>query len=423
MSLPSHNPYFKVGGKDIWSLINETAAAAEQESGRKMVNLGQGFFSYSPPDFAINAAKKALDVPANNQYAPAKGRPSLVQAIIDTYSPIYGRQLTKDEVLVTTGANEGMLSCFFGFIAPGDEVIVFEPFFDQYISNIEMPGGKVKYVQLHPPADFATKTVTGDDWTIDWSELEAAITPKTKMIVLNSPHNPIGKVFNKQELLRIGELAVKHNFLILSDEVYENLYYGDFTRVALLSPEIGRRTLTVGSAGKSFAATGWRVGWVIGDKETVQYCALAHTRICFSTPNVMQEATAQALQLARTNGYYEQTRKEYINKYRIFTAVFDELGLPYTVADGGYFLLVNLKKVEIPKEVEFPQEIAHKPRDFKLAFWLIKQFGVVSIPPSEFYLPQNAHVIEDCLRFAVCKDDSVLEEAVQRLRLLKQYIK
>ncbi|ODV84718.1 hypothetical protein CANARDRAFT_28865 [[Candida] arabinofermentans NRRL YB-2248] len=420
--LPSHNPYFQLAGKDIWSLINDTAAAAEKESGEKVVNLGQGFFSYSPPKFAIDAAKAALDVPSNNQYAHTKGKPSLVQALVDTYSPIYGKQLTKDEILVTTGANEGMLSVFTGFIEKGDEVIVFEPFFDQYISNIELPGGKVVYVQLHPPADFSERNVSGDEWTINFDELEKAISPKTKMIVLNSPHNPIGKVFNKEELTKIGELAVKHNFLIISDEVYENLYYKDFTRIALINDEIAKRTFTVGSAGKTFAATGWRIGWVIGNKDLIPYVSLAHTRICFSTPAVMQEATAQALNQATTNGYYEQTRDEYINKYKIFTAIFDELGLPYTIPDGGYFLLVNFKKVKLPTNLEFPDEIKNKPRDFKLAFWLIKEFGVVSIPPSEFFLPENFEVIQDCLRFAVCKGDDMLEEAVVRLRGLKKYI-
>ncbi|GME91549.1 unnamed protein product [Ambrosiozyma monospora] len=341
--LPGHNPYFKLGGKDIWSLINETAAAAEQ-SGKKVVNLGQGFFSYSPPQFAIDAVKRALDVPLNNQYAHTRGKPNLLKALAKTYSPHYERELSTDEIQVTTGANEGMYAVFTGLLAPGDEVIVFQPFFDQYIPNIEMTGAKVVYGKISPPADFDKRTVTGDEWTIDWEEFENLITPKTKMVVINSPHNPIGKVFNREELEKIGELAIKHNFYIVSDEVYENLYYGDFVRIATLSPEIARRTLTVGSAGKSFAATGWRIGWIIGDKEVIPYVTAAHTRICFSTPAPFQEGVASALNEALTNGYYEKTREEYIHKYKVFTSVFDELGLPYTKADGGYFLLVNFKK-------------------------------------------------------------------------------
>lgn len=424
--LPGHNNYFKLGGKDVWSLINEAAAAQEQSSGEKVVNLGQGFFSYSPPPFAIQAAKDAFDIPMNNQYAHTRGKPNLLKALANYYSGIYGRQLSTDEVQVTTGANEGMLDVFTGLLERGDEVIVFEPFFDQYISNIELSGGKVVYVKLYPPSDFDKRTVTGSDWKIDFDELKAAITPKTKMIVINTPHNPVGKVFSKDELRAIGDLAVKHNFYILSDEVYEHLYYDkEFTKIATLDPEYAHRTLTVGSAGKSFAATGWRIGWIIGHPDVIPYVTLAHTRICFSTPAPLQEAVASALNTSAENGYFEKFRQEYITKYKIFTKVFDELNLPYTIAEGSYYLLVNFKSVDIPEEellATSPPEIADKAKDFKTAFWLIKTFGVVAIPPSEFYLPEDAHIIEDCLRFAVCKDDEILEQAAIRLRGLKKYI-
>lgn len=422
-ALPKNNPYFSLGGKDIWSLINETAAAKEADSGEKVANLGQGFFSYSPPEFAIKAAQEAFTNPMDNQYAPSAGKPQLIEALKSHYSKKLGRELSSGEVVVTTGANEGMLAAFFGFISPGDEVIVFQPFFDQYISNIEMPGGKVVYVQLHPPADFDQRVVDGSDYTIDWDELERAISPRTKMIVLNTPHNPIGKIFTREELDKIGKLAVKHNFVILSDEVYENLYYNkEFPRIAASEDiEVQRRTLFVGSAGKTFAATGWRIGWIIGSKELIPYVKAAHTRICFSTPAPIQVAVSKAIAIADSNGYYEQMREQYRKKYSILQSVFDELELPYTKADGGYFLLVNLKSVKLP-ELEWPELIANKPRDFKLAYWLIQEFGVVSIPPSEFYLPENAAVMSDCLRFAVCKDDEVLEDAVRRLKGLKKYL-
>lgn len=171
--------------KDVWSIINE---AAETSPNQPIVNMGQGFFGYNPPPFILNAAKNALDQVACNQYSPTKGRPRLKKAIADAYSPYWGRKLDPEtEVTITTGANEGMLSAFMAFVEEGDEVIVFEPFFDQYISNIEMPGGKIVYVPMHPPKDGAVKTSSAADWTIDFAELEAAITPKTKMIVLNTP--------------------------------------------------------------------------------------------------------------------------------------------------------------------------------------------------------------------------------------------
>ncbi|KAG8414080.1 arylformamidase, variant 2 [Metarhizium acridum] len=223
--------------------------------------MGQGFFGYNPPDFILNAAKDALDRVECNQYSPTKGRPRLKKAIADAYSPFWGRRIDPEtEVTITTGANEGMLSAFMAFIEPGDEVIIFEPFFDQYISNIEMPGGKIVYVPMHPPESGATKTSSAADWTIDFAELEKAITPRTKMIVLNTPHNPVGKVYSRDELQKIGDLCVKNEIIILSDEVYDRLYYVPFTRMATLSPEIEKLTITVGSAGKNFYATGWRVG-------------------------------------------------------------------------------------------------------------------------------------------------------------------
>lgn len=150
--------------------------------------MGQGFFGYNPPKFVIDAAKEALDRVECNQYSPTKGRPRLRKAIADAYSPFWGRKLNPEtEVTVTTGANEGMLSAFMAFIEPGDEVIVFEPFFDQYISNIEIPGGKIVYVPMHPPADGDVRTSSAAGWTVNFEELERAVTPRTKMIVINTP--------------------------------------------------------------------------------------------------------------------------------------------------------------------------------------------------------------------------------------------
>ncbi|CAG84486.2 DEHA2A04818p [Debaryomyces hansenii CBS767] len=425
-----HNPYFnqKSGQKDIWTLINETAAEAQKESGKSIVNLGQGFFSYNPPDFAIEAVNKATSQPQFNQYASARGNPNLLNELSSLYTKEFNRKVGTDEIQITTGANEGMFSIFFGYLTPGDEVIVFQPFFDQYIPNIEMCGGKVKYVQLKFPEKFNGESVSGDDWEVDWEGLTNAITDKTKLIVINTPHNPIGKVFTEEELYKIGKIAIGNNLILVSDEVYENLYYSkSFTRPATLSslPELAERTLTIGSAGKSFAATGWRVGWVHGPASLIKYVTAAHTRICFSTPAPLQQAVADGLKQAASNKYFEITRQEYVKKYELFTKVFDELNLPYTSAQGGYFLLVNLSKVKIPNDFEYPADISDKgTNDFKLAYWLIKEIGVVGIPPTEFLYPadRQGNGLENCLRFAVCKDNSILEEAVEKLRLLKEYL-
>lgn len=415
-------PAQRVAGQrqDVWSIVNEAAAASPVQP---IVNMGQGFFGYNPPQFVLDAAKEALNRVDCNQYSPTKGRPRLKKAIADAYSSSFGRALNPDtEVTVTTGANEGMLSAFMGFIEPGDEVILFEPFFDQYISNIEMPGGTIRYVPLHPPKDGATKTSSASEWTIDFEQLERTINPKTKMIVLNSPHNPVGKVFSRAELERIGELAVKHNFIILSDEVYDRLYYVPFTRIATLSPEVYERTLTVGSAGKAFYATGWRVGYLIGPEHLIKYVAAAHTRICYSSVSPLQEGAAVAFEQADKVGFWDESRKDMKRKMSLFCEVFDELAIPYSDPEGGYFVLANLSSVKLPEDYPFPPHVSSRPRDFKLAWFLIQEVGVAAIPPTEFYTDENAHIAEDYLRFAVCKNDDVLETAKERLRGLKKYI-
>lgn len=386
--------------------------------------MGQGFYGYNPPTFVLDAAKAALDRVECNQYSPTKGRPRLKKALADAYSPFFGRKLNPEtEVTITTGANEGMLSAFMGFLEQGDEVIVFEPFFDQYISNIEMPGGKVVYVPLHPPEDGATRTSSAGNWRMDITELEKAITPKTRMIVINSPHNPVGKVFSKDELLAIGNLCVKHGILILSDEVYDRLYYTEFTRMATLSPEIANLTITVGSGGKCFYCTGWRVGWLIGPPNLIKYVSAAHTRICFSSVSPLQEATAVAFEEADKHKFWDSAITDMKSRVARFVEVFDELKLPYAKPEGGYFVMVNMAKVKLPEGYDFPDHVKDRPRDFKLAWFLIMEVGVAAIPPTEFVTEAKAHLFEDWMRFAVCKPDDMLDSAKERLRMLKQYIK
>lgn len=285
-----------------------------------------------------------------------------------------------------------------------------------------MPGGVVRYVPLEPPKDGAVKNTSAADWMVDISALEKVINPKTRMIVLNTPHNPVGKVFSKSELQAIGDLCVKHNILILSDEVYDRLFYVPFTRIATLSPEIAALTLTVGSAGKNFYATGWRVGWLIGPENLIKYVSAAHTRICYSSVSPLQEAAAVGFEDADKEGFWELSKNEMKSKMIRFCEVFEELGLPYSDPEGGYFVLANLGKVRLPKDYSFPPHVAERPRDFKMSWFLIMELGVATIPPTEFYTSENQHLAEDWLRFAVCKNDDVLDSAKERLRGLKAYM-
>lgn len=404
---------------DIWSIVNAAAAAAD----KPVVNMGQGFFSYGPVDYVLQAAKTALDRPECNQYSPTIGRPRLRNAIAKAYSPLFQRPIDPaTEVTVTSGANEGMLCAFMAFLEPGDEVIVVEPFFDQYISNIQLTGAKIVYVPLTPPSNGHSANTRASDWTLDISQLAAAISPKTRMIVLNTPHNPIGKVFSRQELQAIGDLCVQHRILILSDEVYDRLYYTPFTRISTLSPEIAALTMTVGSGGKIFYATGWRIGWLVGPSNLIKHVSAAHTRICFSSVSPLQEAIAEGFERAEEYNFWTECVSDMQSRINNFVQIWDELGIPYTYPDGGYFVLVNLSKVRIPENYKFPEHVARRPRDFQLCWWLISEFGVAAIPPTEFMTEKNQELLQDWLRFAVCKDHDMLEQAKDRLRGLKAYI-
>ena len=358
-----------------------------------------------------------------NQYAPTKGRPRLKKAVADAHSASFGRTLNPDtEVVITTGANEAMLSAFMAFLEPGDEVIIFEPFFDQYIANIQWPGGVIRSVPLIPPAEGSTRTCSSAEWKIDFELLERTFSGKTKIVVLNTPHNPLGKVFDGGELRRIGELCKKHDTLVLSDEVYDRLYYKSFPRIAALSDDLWARTLTVGSGGKNFYCTGWRVGWLMGPANLIAPCATAHTRICYSTPSPLQEAMAIAFERADELKFWDTTRRDMRAKMDRFCAVFDELGLPYSNPDGGYFVVVNTAKIKVPDGYPIPPHVEERPRDFHLCWFLITELGVAAIPPSEFYSPENQFKNQDYMRFAVCKNDDVLDSAKERLRGLKKYI-
>ncbi|RSM18843.1 hypothetical protein CDV31_002361 [Fusarium ambrosium] len=222
-----------------------------------------------------------------------------------------------------------------------------------------MAGGVVRYTPLSPPADGDTAISSSGDWTLDMEKLKSTLNSKTRMLVLNSPRNPVGKVFSTEELSAIGKLCVKHNIIIITDDVYNSLKYVPAKRMATLSPEIWNLILTVGSAGKTFYATGWRIGFLIG---------------------------------------------------------------PEHLAKGGYFALVNFSRLKFSQGYEFPSIVASRPRDFTLIWFLITELGLAAIPPSEFYLLENSHVAENFLRFSICKEDSVLEDAKERRRGLKKYL-
>ncbi|RKP14745.1 pyridoxal phosphate-dependent transferase [Piptocephalis cylindrospora] len=404
--------------QDVWSLFTRLTLE------HKAVNLGQGFMNFPPPRLIKDAASAAIHTDSFNQYPPPRGRPRLLKALSDHYSPVFGRTLDPTtDIFIPSGANEGIYCIFAAYLNQGDEVILFEPYFDQYLSNVTMNGGVPVFLPLIPGSSQEDGVIPSSSWKVDMNELEKAITPKTKIILLNTPHNPVGKVFSEEEIRAIGDLAVKHNILILSDEVYDHLVFSPSKHLSIGAlPEYRSRTLTVGSAGKVFGVTGWRLGWVMGDAPLLAPVLAAHTRVCFCATGPLQEAVAEAFEKSDSNGFFDQQTKEYESRLAALTKPLEEVGLPYTLPKGSYFLLVNTSSIRIPQGFSFPPEISARGRNFEMCYWLLAEIGVTAIPVSEFYSDTNQHLGEDYIRFAFCKTDDVLEEASKRLLRIKEFL-
>jgi kynurenine aminotransferase len=403
--------------EDVWSIFNAANLPAD------CINLGQGYMNFGPPQWVREAAEEALKNVAANQYSHPKGRIRLREAIKKFYGPKLGKDLNVDkEILVSSGANTGQYAVFLAFLEQGDEVIMFEPFFDQYLPSVTFNGGKPVYVPLHPPNPNQEKP-TSNDWTIDPHELRRAITPRTKMIIVNTPQNPVGKVFTRKELEVIAALAEEFNLLIMADEVYDYLVFEgkEHVRIANL-PGMWDRTVTVGSAGKSFSATGWRVGWLIGPASIIAPTLAATTRIVFCTNSPLQEAAAVGLEQAVERQYFEQTVEEYTERRSVLISAFDKLGVRYTSPEGTYFALMDISNVKFPEDYPFPTSVQGRGRDFKACWFIALEIGVSSIPVSEFYCEEHASMGESYARFAFCKDVDMLRKAGERLQGLKKYL-
>ncbi|KAL6307325.1 PLP-dependent transferase [Sparassis latifolia] len=402
---------------DVWTIFNAANLPPD------CINLGQGYMNFPPPQWARDAADEALKSVEGNHYAPTRGRLRLRRAIKNFYGTQFGRELdTESEILVTSGANEGQYAALTAFIDPGDEVIMLEPFFELYLPTIVFNGGKPVYVPLHPISDPASPNKR--TWTLDFDELRRAITPRTKMIMLNSPHNPLGKVFNREELEGIADIAEEFNLLVMSDEVYEALVYDgkEHIRFATL-PGMWDRTITVGSAGKMFAATGWRVGWLIGPLALIEPTLAATTRIVFCSNTPMQEAAAAGLEQARERRFFETQLQEYTERRDILTRAFDELGMAYTHPEGSYFIMLDVSNVTWPDNYKFPPAMEGRGRNFKAIWFMANELRVSSVPVTDFYCDEHRDIGENYARFSFCKDAETLRIAAKRLQDLRQYLR
>jgi len=243
------------------------------------------------------------------------------------------------------------------------------------------------------------------------------------MIIINTPHNPIGKVFKREELEKIAVLAEEFNLLVMSDEVYENLVFDNNEHVRFASlPGMWDRTVSVYSAGKSFAATGWRIGWLVGPPSIIGPTLAATTRIVFCTNSPLQEATAAGLEKAKENKFFETQSKEYADRKDVLLKAFDDIGLKYTNPEGSYFVLLDVSRVQWPADYPFPQSIDGRGRDFRAAWFMAQEIGVSTIPVSEFYGDEHREIGERFVRFAFCKDTETLRRAGERLKGITKYL-
>eukprot|EP00126_Sphaerothecum_destruens_P010398 Sdes_comp20732_c0_seq1m16540 len=401
-------------------------------------NLGQGFPSFSPPKFVLENGKQAI-ASGQNQYTRHIGHPLLCRELSHTYSALLERDLIPDqEVLVTCGATQALFTIFQAFLNPSDEVILMEPFYDAYEAQVVMAGGVPKYVPLMldsaPGGCLSTDWPTSDEFQVDFSLLEQKITPKTKMLVVNNPHNPTGKVWKRSELEKIAQIALKHNLYVISDEVYEFLVYSDspqpHTRIATL-PGMWDRTFTVGSAGKTFSVTGWKIGWVFCSAENHQTLAMAHQWIPFCVSSPLQEAIAKCFSDSRTNDYFSKFRESFENKRNLLASGLLQAGFHPILPHGGYFIITDFSSLLSSKSISDslqtqsaaatlkegpPSSIFSRP-DFQMACMLAEKARVVGIPPSAFYSDAHYHLSAKYLRFAFCKEDVDLMEACRSLEM------
>lgn len=360
------------------------------------MNLGQGFPDFDGPDAIKEAAWKAIQGGVN-QYAPGTGAKDLRNAIAEHAQRFHGHAVEPDTmVTVTSGATEAILDVILGLVDPGDEVVAFEPFYDSYDANIAFVGATPRYVPLRPPdAEHAT-------WWFDRDEVRAAFGPKTRLLILNSPHNPTGKVFTREELEFLGNLCAEHDVKVLADEVYEHIVFAPARHVrAATVPVLADRTVTVSSAGKSFSLTGWKVGWIIAPPPLRDAVQRAHQFVTFATASPFQAAMAVALRLP--DSYFQELTALYTAKRERLLTGLREAGLQAFSPEGSYFILADIRGYGFADDVAFCRH-------------LVTEVGVAGIPPSVFYGPEHRHLGQRFARFAFCKTEGVLDEAVRRLR-------
>lgn len=373
------------------SIFTEMSALALEHNA---INLSQGFPDFAGPDLVKRAAIRAIEAD-HNQYAPAPGLLSLRQAIAHTYARDYGLEADPlREVTVTSGATEALFDAIMALVDPGDEVIVFEPAYDAYVPDIIMAGGTPRFVTLYPP------TADNPRWHFAEDEVRAAFNTRTRAIMINTPHNPTGKVWSMDELRLIADLCCEHDVVAITDEVYDRLVF-DGTHISLATlPGMWERTITINSTGKTFSVTGWKIGYAIAAAPLTDAVRRAHQWVTFATSTPFQAAMAEALTEAAETGYYDDLQRFYLERRTLLLDVLRRCGMEVVPPEGTYFVMAGIKSWGFADDVSFCRH-------------LTTEVGVAAIPPSVFYGNQ-AHA-PLMARFCFAKAMSTLETAAERL--------
>lgn len=379
------NPTFSALGTTIFT---EMSALAAQHGA---INLGQGFPDGEGPELLRQKAADAL-LSGPNQYPPMPGLPDLRKAVAEHNARFYGLDIDPEtEVLVTSGATEALADCLFGLLAPGDEAVILEPAYDSYRPIIEAAGAVCVPVALDPP-----------EWTLDAGKLEAAFSSRTKLIVLNTPLNPCGKVFTTGELDLVAKLLKRHDAFAVCDEVYEHLIFDGAKHEPLMVREGMRdRCLRIGSAGKTFSLTGWKVGYITASPALLRLASKTHQFITFTTPPALQSAVAFGLRL--DDAYFEGLARDLERKRDRLSDGLANTGFTVLPCAGTYFLACDIS----PLETGWDDKVFCRK--------ITQEAGVAAVPVSAFYSRQDIEPPRNYVRFCFCKEDDVLDDAIKRL--------
>ena len=380
------------------SVIRRMTRISDETPGS--INLSQGFPDFDPPGVVLDAMRDMSGGGEQHQYPITFGSKRLRDCLAAEYSPRAGRTIDpEEEVVVTCGGTEAMMAAMMAVCNPGDRVIVFSPFYENYGTDAILSGAVPVYVPLRPPAfDF------------DPAELEAAFRQNVKAIIVCNPSNPCGKVFTRAELQLIEDLAAKYDAFVITDEVYEHIVFDPYKHVmAAARPGAWERSITGNSLSKTFSITGWRIGFVLAPPEVTECIKKVHDFLTIGAPAPLQEAICAAFTLGQN--YYDELKASYTRKRALFCAGLDVLGLPHSVPQGSYFVMADISPF-------LEKERFAGWTDLQFCEWMIREVGVAAVPGSSFF----AEDVNNLIRLHFARSEASLTEAVTRLQKLKKYL-